>query len=191
MYYYIYRINDTLKSKLNDINIEELNKNEFNLIFNNKTDEIINGSINLKNDALVNDYIDFEIDLKYQFLFIITNHQTILKKSIKIIEPFFKEQIGGELLNFLPRVSKEHELICRAEKFNLKFYHDGEIVDSEDDEDLEKKYCKSELSKDFILIEADIELKNNISFIYFRKCLSISDATQKNIILNTFKQVMV
>ena len=91
--------------------------------------------------------------------------------------------------NFLPRVSKEHDLICNSKKFNLKFFYNGKIIDCDDEQDLEKRYCQSELSKDYILLEADITLKNGFSFIYLRKCLNV-DEKSKDMVLNQFKRVM-
>ena len=148
------------------------------------------GSVDLTSNKLINSAVAFEIDLDYRFLFIETNHPTILNNALQILEMYFNNVIGAELENFLPRVSKEHELICNSQDYDLKFFYDGEIIDSNDDEDLKRKYCNNELDKDYTLIEADITLKDNVSFYYLRKTLKIDDESVKEPILNRFKQVM-
>ena len=190
MFYYVYRIKNDLKNKLECIDVLSLNNSHSKLIFNNHFHNIINGLVNLENDALVNSSINFEIDLESLFLFIETDHQAILNKCLNVIESFLKDNLSSALENFLPRVSKEHELICNSHDFNLKFFYDGKIIDCENDEKIEEKYCKSELPQDFILVEADIELEKNVSFSYYRRCLSIPDETSKEYILDRFKQVM-
>ena len=190
MFYYIYRLSLNLKNKLRNVSINKLNSNSSDLFFNKKNESILEGNVDLTNNPLINSKVNFEIDLKYCFLFIETNHPTILDKSLEILEKYLNEEIGGELENFLPRVSKEHELICNSLDFDLKFFHDGEIVDSEIDENLEKKYCNYELDKDYSLIEADITLDKGINFYYLRKTLKIDDKLKKEPILTRFKQVM-
>lgn len=190
MFYYIYRISLNLKDKLKNVSINKLNSNSSDLFFNKKNESILEGNVDLTSNPLINAKVNFEIDLKYCFLFIETNHPTILDKSLEILEKYLNEEIGGELENFLPRVSKEHELICNSLDFDLKFFHDGEIVDSDIDENLEKKYSNYELDKDYSLIEADITLYNGINFYYLRKTLKIDDELKKEPILTRFKQVM-
>ena len=158
MFYYIYRISEGLKNKLKDLQIAELNIDKINLNFNEENKHEIIGVIDLTNDNLVNSKINFEIDLKYLFLFIETDHPTILNESLQILEQYFND-LGGKLENFLPRVSKEHDLICNSKNYDLKFIHNGEIVDSDSIENLEEKYCNNELSKEFILIEADVKME--------------------------------
>ena len=190
MYYYIYRISDDLNSKLKKLQISELNANHINLSFNKEDDENIIGFLDLTNDSLVNSKINFEIDLKYLFLFIETDYPTILNKCLQILEPFFNDIIGGKLENFLPDISKEHDLICNSKEYGLKFIHDGEIVDSDSIENLEEKYCHKELGKDFILIEADVTLEDGSSFYYLRKALQIDNETSKIPVFDRFKKVM-
>ena len=190
MFYYIYRISEDLKNKLKDSQISDLNIDKINLSFNKENDDVIVGVIDLTDDGLVNSKINFEIDLKYLFLFIETNHPTILNRSLQILEPYFNDKIGGKLENFLPRVSKEHDLICNSKNYDLKFIHDGEIVDSDSIENLEEKYCNNELGKDFILIEADVKLEDGSSFFYLRKALQIDNEMFKIPVFDRFKKVM-
>lgn len=190
MFYYIYRISETLKNKLQDSTISILNSNEVNLTFKKENKYELSGFLDLREDSLVNSCIEFEIDLQYCFLFIGTNHPTILDKSLQILELFFNETVGGQLENFSPRMSKEHELICDSKDFDLKFIHDGEVVDEDSMENLGRKYCDGELDKDFILIEADVKLVDGSSFYYMRKALKIDDKCSKNSVLNRFKKVM-
>ena len=190
MLYYIYRINETLKHELGKINIKSLNNIDSKIIFQDNNSQIIHGLVNLKNDPQVKDFVNFEIDLKYSFLFIQTDYLTFLNKCLQIIEPFFNDNLGGQLENFLPLVSKEKQLISNSKDFNLKFYNDGHIIDCEDDENIKLKYCKSELSKDYSLIEAEIKLKNGISFTYLRKAILIPDENTKKEIFEIFKKTM-
>lgn len=189
MFYYIYRISEGLKNKLKDLQIAELNIDKINLNFNEENKNEIIGVIDLTNDNLVNSKINFEIDLKYLFLFIETDHPTILNESLQILEQYFND-LGGKLENFLPRVSKEHDLICNSKNYDLKFIHNGEIVDSDSIENLEEKYCNNELSKEFILIEADVKLEDGSSFYYLRKALQIDNETFKIPVFDRFKKVM-
>ena len=190
MFYYIYRISDDLKNKLKDSQISDLNVNKSNLRFNKQNEDNLLGFVDLTNDSLVNSKINFEIDLKYSFLFIETDHPIILNKCLQILEPFFNDTIGGNLENFQPRISKEHDLICNSREYWLKFLHDGEIVDSDSIENLEEKYYNNELDKDFILIEADVQLKDGSSFYYLRKALQIDNETYKIPVFDRFKKVM-
>lgn len=190
MFYYIYRISDDLKNKLKESQTSDLNVNKVNLNFDKQNDNDLVGFIDLTKDSLVNSKINFEIDLKYLFLFIETDHPTILNKCLQILESFFNDTIGGKLENFLPRVSKEHDLICNSKEYDLKFIHDGEIVDSDSIDNLEEKYCNNELGKDFILIEADVKLNDGSSFYYLRKALQIDDETFKTPVFDRFKKVM-
>lgn len=190
MFYYIYRISKDLRNKLKNSQISDLNINKINLNFNKKNENEIFGIIDLTNDSLVNAKINFEIDLKYSFLFIETDHPTILNKCLQILEPYFNDELGGKLENFLPRVSKEHDLICNSKDYDLKFIHNGEIVDSDSIKNLEEKYCNNELGKDFILIEADVKLEDGSSFYYLRKALQIDNETFKIPVFDRFKKVM-
>lgn len=191
MYYYIYRISNTLKSKLENLNLDELNKFNNQIIFSKYNNYLIEGYIDFEYNPLINSKINFEIDLDSLFLFIETNHQKILNKSINTLEPFFNEQIGGELENFIPKVSNEHNLICKSEDYHLKFFYKGDIVDSDTEDELDEKYCCNKLDPSYNLIEADIYLENNISFYYFRKSIDIIDESNKEYILKRFKEVMV
>lgn len=190
MFYYIYRIGETLKNKLQNSSIAILNSNDVNLTFKKENRYELSGFIDLRKDPSVNSRIDFEIDLQYCFLFIETNHPTILDKSLQILEQFFNENVGGKLENFSPRISKEHELICDSKDFDLKFIHDGEVVDEDSIENLGRKYCDGELDKDYILLEADVKLVDGSSFYYMRKALKIDDKYSKNSVLHRFKKVM-
>lgn len=190
MFYYIYRISKDLRNKLKNSQISDLNIDKINLNFNKKNENEIFGIIDLTNDSLVNTKINFEIDLKYSFLFIETDHPTILNKCLQILEPYFNDELGGKLENFLPRVSKEHDLICNSKDYDLKFIHNGEIVDSDSIKNLEEKYCNNELGKDFILIEADVKLEDGSSFYYLRKALQIDNETFKIPVFDRFKKVM-
>ena len=104
-----------------------------------------------------------------------------------MFEKYFNDELGWQVENFLAGVLKEHELICNSKDYELKFFYKGKIIDGDD---LKLKYLNNELNKDYTLIEANITLKDNISFYYFRKYLKIDELGVKDIVLERFKEVM-
>ncbi|WP_054834778.1 hypothetical protein [Methanobrevibacter arboriphilus] len=99
-----------------------------------------------------------------------------------------------ELENFSPNSYNEHKMLFNAEDFDLKFVHNGTIVDGDIDDELEDKYRQKELGKDYRLIEADIQLTDDISFYYYRKSIMIPDEYDENskeTVLQTFEHAMI
>ena len=105
MYYYIFKITEDLKTKL-EKDMKSLNTE--NIIFKTKTDSIVKGQAKIKNKT-----VNFEIDLKSLLIFIETEDQATAIRCIYLLDDEF-----ANLENYLPTVSAEHELICTASDFS-------------------------------------------------------------------------
>lgn len=204
MFYYLYKISEELSEKLECADIDKLKEKSTTDVFDDKTtikenyewssfnQSKISGHVILKG---LNKKILFEIRLNSRFLLIKSSNQKLKDETLKKLEFFFNSEMDAELENFLPNVANEYKLFCfYAEDFDLKFVHNGSIIDGDIDDKIEAKYCQQKLGKDYRLLEADIQLNDDISFYYFRKSIKIPDEyneSSKEQVLQTFEHAMI
>lgn len=203
MFYYLYKISEELSEKLKDNDINNLKEKNTKTVFFD--DKYIIEENNAKNSQIkskikghvvlegLNKKIFFEIRLDSNLLLIESLNQKIKDDAFEKLEFFFNSKMDEELENFSPNAYNEYKLLCNAEDFDLKFLHNGSIVDGDIDDKIEDKYRQKKLGKDYRLIEADIQLNDDTSFYYYRKYIMIPDEYDENSkeeVFQTFEHIM-